>query len=116
VVLGFLRVPINQSLLLDCIKAILGTIDEHKARIIQPGLLGRILDSANPKRNPPELGSFAHFLQTAANSGHRRETSALIRRFLLFAAECSGSTWLLDPQGAQRITYRMQKGTIGGPF
>jgi hypothetical protein len=54
---------------------------------------------ADPKRKPPELGSFAHFLQTVIHSQYRRDTSALIGRFLRLAAEWTGSSWLLDPQG-----------------
>jgi hypothetical protein len=33
-------------------------------------------------RKPPELGAFAHFLQTVSHSQRRRETSALLRGFL----------------------------------
>lgn len=65
--------------------------------------MGRVATfCADPKRNPPELGSFAHFLQTVIHSQHRRETSALIGRFLCLAAEWTGSSWLLDPQGLHR--------------
>jgi hypothetical protein len=57
---------------------------------------------ADPKRNPPELGAFAHFLQTVIHSQHRREASTLIGRFLRLAAEWTGSNWLLDPEGLHR--------------
>jgi len=57
---------------------------------------------ADTNRKPPELGTFAHFLQTVIYSKQRRETSVLIRSFLKLAAEWSGSNWLLDPNGFHR--------------
>ncbi len=51
---------------------------------------------ANPTRNPPELGAFAHFLQTVVHSHRRRSTSVLMRNFLQLAKEWTGSNWLLD--------------------
>ncbi len=50
-------------------------------------------------RKPPELGTFAHFLQTVIHSRHRRDTSVLIGVFLKLTAEWVGSQWLLDPHG-----------------
>jgi hypothetical protein len=54
------------------------------------------------ERKPPELGAFAHFLQTVSHSQERRETSRLIRCFLSLVADWTGSTWILDPQGFHR--------------
>jgi len=54
---------------------------------------------ANPDRTPPELGAFAHFLQTVVHSQHRRETSALLGIFLGLARQWTGSNWLLSPTG-----------------
>jgi hypothetical protein len=54
---------------------------------------------ADPSRKPPELGVFAHFLQTALHSQTRRATSALLGSFLKIAADWAGSNWLLEPQG-----------------
>jgi hypothetical protein len=53
-------------------------------------------------RKPPELGAFAHFLQTAIHSQSRRGTSVLLGRFLRLAREWSGSSWLLDSNGLHR--------------
>ena len=36
---------------------------------------------ADPSRKPPELGTFAHFLQTIIHSHNRRDSSVLIRVF-----------------------------------
>lgn len=64
------------------------------------------------QRKPPELGAFAHFLQTVIHSQERRQTSRLIRCFLRLAGQWTGSTWLLDPEGLHRAltvmtgTYR----------
>lgn len=70
--------------------------------------LGRVAAFCNdPGRKPPELGAFAHFLQTIAHSERRRETSVLIRAFLGLAAEWTGSNWLLDPQGLPNALERL---------
>lgn len=61
---------------------------------------------ANPTRNPPELGAFAHFLQTVVHSRRRRNTSLLIGYFLQLAKEWTGSNWLLDATGFhQSLTH-----------
>ena len=51
------------------------------------------------RHEPPELGSFSHFLQTVIHSKQRRETSALVRVFLKMTADWPGSQWLLKPDG-----------------
>ncbi|WP_321958137.1 hypothetical protein [Paraburkholderia bannensis] len=51
---------------------------------------------------PPELGTFAHFLQTVIYSERRRSSSSLIRCFLTAMKQWTGSTWLLDPNGFHR--------------
>src|SRR5262249_6551473 len=62
--------------------------------------LGRVATfCADQARKPPELGAFAHFLQTAIHSQQRRETSALLCCFLKLMAEWTDSHWLLDPKG-----------------
>ena len=65
--------------------------------------LGRVATfCADPTRKPPELGAFAHFLQTAINSQQRRKTSVLLGSFLALIADWSDSHWLLDPRGLYR--------------
>jgi hypothetical protein len=54
---------------------------------------------ADQTRKPPELGGFAHFLQTVIHSQRRREKSVLIDAFLKLMSECTGSQWVLDPHG-----------------
>jgi hypothetical protein len=62
--------------------------------------LGRVAAfCADPTRKPPELGAFAHFLQTATHSKQRRENSVLVRAFLRLLATWPGSQWLLQPNG-----------------
>lgn len=53
----------------------------------------------DPRRKPPELGSFAHFLQTVFHSEKRRQTSKLINCFFQLSSMWTGSTWLLLPDG-----------------
>jgi hypothetical protein len=52
-----------------------------------------------PTRKPPELGAFAHFLQTVSHSQRRRETSVLLRGFLKLSREWTDSNWVLEPRG-----------------
>lgn len=62
--------------------------------------LGRIAAfCADSSRRLPELGTFAHFLQTVIHSQQRRRTSPLIGSFLRLTADWAGSNWLLDAQG-----------------
>jgi hypothetical protein len=62
--------------------------------------IGRIASFCTDQtRKPPELGVFAHFLQTTIHSQQRRESSVLIRSFLKLMKEWTGSSWLLDPNG-----------------
>ena len=48
-------------------------------------------------RKPPELGAFAHFLQTVIHSQRRRDTSVLLKGFLRLAGGWTGSNWILGP-------------------
>ncbi len=57
---------------------------------------------ADPIRKPPELGAFAHFLQTVSHSKRRRNTSIIIRKFLRLAEDWTGSDWILDPTSFHR--------------
>lgn len=63
----------------------------------------------NPKGKPPELGAFAHFLQTVIHSQQRRETSSLIRSFLHLSSNWTGANWLLDPKLFYRELTTMTK-------
>ena len=62
---------------------------------------------ADPRRKPPELGSFAHFLQTVIHSRRRRQTSKLINCFFRLSAAWTGSTWLLLPDGLHSALTRL---------
>jgi hypothetical protein len=79
------------------------TSDEDLAGDKNDKDLGRIaMYCVDVNRKPPELGSFAHFLQTVIHSQQRRETSVLVRAFLRQSSEWTGSHWLLDPAGLHR--------------
>ena len=54
---------------------------------------------ADPRRKPPELGAFSHFLQTVIHSQRRRRTSKLMGCFIVLAATWTDSTWVLAPDG-----------------
>ncbi|MBN1700158.1 MAG: hypothetical protein JW881_21785 [Spirochaetales bacterium] len=47
----------------------------------------------------PELGTFAHFLQTVLNSKSRRHTSNIIKTFYDFLTDFPYSNWILDKSG-----------------
>lgn len=51
---------------------------------------------------PPELGTFAHFLQTIANSKRRRANSMFIQAFLKSLVDMPGSSWILDINGLHK--------------
>jgi hypothetical protein len=57
---------------------------------------------ADAGRKPPELGTFAHFLQTAIHSTARRENSPLVKAFFRLSAGWPGSQWLLQPAGLHK--------------
>ena len=60
--------------------------------------IGRVaMFCMDPTRKPPELGTFAHFLQTVVHSQQRRDTSVIIRIFLGLVGDWTGSNWLLEP-------------------
>jgi hypothetical protein len=62
--------------------------------------LGRVAAyCADSTRKPPELGSFAHFLQTAIHSQQRRAVSPILNSFMRLIVNWTGSDWVLDPNG-----------------
>lgn len=70
--------------------------------------LGRVAAfCARPEGKPPELGAFAHFLQTTIHSSDRRETSALMKRFIELTRGWVGSAWILDADGCHRAIARI---------
>lgn len=54
---------------------------------------------ADASRKPPELGTFAHFLQTVIHSTARRASSPLVKAFFKLIAGWPSSQWLLQPAG-----------------
>lgn len=54
---------------------------------------------ADASAKPPEIGAFAHFLQTVIHSQARRQTSRLVGAFLDQMRNWPGSGWLLEPTG-----------------
>ena len=73
--------------------------------------LGRVAEFCmDQSRPPPELGTFAHFLQTVIHSKQRRETSVIIQAFLQLARDWVGSGWILDPTAFLRSLQTLTKG------
>jgi hypothetical protein len=61
---------------------------------------GRVAKYCNsPSNKPPELGVFAHFLQTFASSTSRRATSGFLRAFDALAHNFPRRDWLVDRGG-----------------
>jgi len=72
--------------------------------------LGRVAAfCADPTRLPPELGVFAHFLETVIHSQQRRETSILLGSFLKLIANWTDSYWLLEPKGLHSALVLLTK-------
>lgn len=70
--------------------------------------IGRVtIFCANPDSKPPELGAVTHFLQTVTHSKNRRSTNKLILTFLDLASNWTGSQWILDPQGLQKVAAKL---------
>lgn len=62
--------------------------------------LGRVAAfCVDASRKPPEIGAFAHFLQTLIHSKERRGTSTLLGTFLELAKDWPASHWILEPAG-----------------
>lgn len=65
--------------------------------------LGRVAKfCVDQLQKPPELGAFAHFLQTVIHSQRRRHSSTIVRAFLRLTGEWVGSSWILDPDSFHR--------------
>jgi hypothetical protein len=61
---------------------------------------GRVAKYCNsPSNKPPELGVFAHFLQTFALSTSRRATSGLLHAFDSLICDLPRRDWLIDRGG-----------------
>ena len=58
---------------------------------------------------PPELGSFAHFLQTALNSESRRTTSPMIGSLFNLFLTWPDSAWLADSKGFHQCITRLTR-------
>lgn len=65
--------------------------------------LGRVATfCADATKKTPELGVFAHFLQTVIHSEQRRASSVLIGGFLKLSSSWTGSHWLLEETGLHK--------------
>ena len=72
--------------------------------------IGRVaIFCMDQKRKPPELGVFAHFLQTVIHSQQRRSSSTIIRNFLRLASDWTGSNWILEPTSLHRSLITLTK-------
>jgi hypothetical protein len=57
--------------------------------------------------NPPALGSLRFFLEAAANSKRRVQTSATLQAFLRVAARWAGREWILGREGAAGVLEQL---------
>jgi len=71
--------------------------------------IGRVASyCANPSaKKPPELGSFAHFLQTTIFSESRKQTSPTIKAFYKLCENWVGATWILNRNGLHPLLMRI---------
>lgn len=59
----------------------------------------------NETEKPPELDTFAHFLQTTIHSEKRRLTSALMQAFIKLLHNYPNANWILDVNGLYTTFY-----------
>jgi hypothetical protein len=72
--------------------------------------LGRVAKFfADGNAKPPELGSFAHFLQTALKSEGRRTSSTVVGGLYKLFAAWPNSAWLANPAGFHAILVRLTR-------
>jgi len=65
--------------------------------------IGRMARFCNaPDDRPPELGTFAHFLQTFIHSSSRSGTSLVMQIFQRHVNTFAKRDWILDPNGLHR--------------
>lgn len=79
-------------------KSVTATNLETDIRDKDIGRVARYCAQPNEAK-PPELGAFAHFLQTALNSETRRATSPLMQQLFRLFASWPDSNWLTDING-----------------
>jgi hypothetical protein len=63
----------------------------------------------SPSTKSPELGTFAHFLQTAINSESRRQSSQLLKSFFELTRAWPRSNWLLTADGLHEAIVKLTK-------
>lgn len=64
---------------------------------------------ANPDVKPPELGTFAHFLQTSLNSEARRTTSPAVGALYKMFSSWPNSSWLSNTTGFYDSLVRLTR-------
>ncbi|HLO18803.1 MAG TPA: hypothetical protein VK206_28485 [Anaerolineales bacterium] len=70
--------------------------------------LGRVAKFiAEPNNKPPEMGTFAHFLQTSINSQTRRTTSPIVERFYKLFHSWPNSDWISSTDGLYTSIVRL---------
>lgn len=70
--------------------------------------LGRVAKFiVEPNNKPPEMGTFAHFLQTSINSQTRRTTSPIVERLYKLFHSWPNSDWISNPDGLYTSIVRL---------
>lgn len=72
--------------------------------------LGRVAKFfTDPLAKPPELGTFAHFLQTSLNSQARRNTSPVVNSLYRLFSSLPNSAWLSNIKGLYDSLVRLTR-------
>lgn len=72
--------------------------------------IGRIAKFfADPTSKPPEMGTFAHFLQTSLNSESRRTTSPVVGALFRLFSSLPNSGWLSSLKGLYESIVRLTR-------
>jgi hypothetical protein len=64
---------------------------------------------ADPTAKPPEMGTFAHFLQTSLNSESRRTTSPVVVGLFRLFSTLPNSSWLSNVNGLYESLVRLTR-------
>lgn len=104
-------------------KAVEMELTERIVRPLATELRGQVLESdvkdkdlgrvarycADPGSKPPEIGSFAHFLQTAILSKERRQSSQLLAAFFTLLSTWPDSGWLTSTSGLHESLVKLTR-------
>jgi len=102
-IIGYCKAVENEivrRLVLPTAANLTGRVPKHELDDKDIGRMAKFCHT--PDDRPPELGAFAHFLQTFIHSSSRRGTSQVMQTFQRNVNAFPKREWILDPSGLHR--------------